>query len=178
MPCKIEEKPFIFISYARSDAHVVSPVLEGIAASGYSVWYDHGIEINTMWTDEIANAIIASAIVVVFVTKGAMASGYVRMEVEFAISKGVRVIPIYLEGIAVLPPGLALMLQSTQGIESSDANVIVFKLCKWLSQNVKQESWQPAKSSMAAEPAMPVAPTPLRNYLEPLQEDSFTSQRR
>jgi len=119
--------------------------LEGLAAGGYNIWYDHGIEINTTWSDEIANAILASEIVVVFVSKNSMESTFVRAEVEFALGKGLRVVPVYLEGMDVLPTGLALAFHGTQGITSHDPEIIVSKLSKWLTKNVEQESWLPVK---------------------------------
>jgi len=144
VPCAIRDKPFIFISYSHSDAHCVFPVLEAIAAAGYNIWYDQGIEVNTTWSDELANAIAASDAVVAFISQNAMASQYVRAEVEFALSKNVKVLPIYLEGTKVLPPGLSLVLHTTQGIVSNNADVIASKLYKWLTQNIAQEDAPPA----------------------------------
>jgi len=144
VPCTVKDRPFIFISYSHSDAHCVFPVLEGIAAAGYNIWYDHGIEIHSTWSDELANAIIASEVVVVFISKNSMASQYVRSEVEFALSKNVKVLPIYLEGTGVLPPGLSLVLHTTQGIVSNDADVIASKLYRWLTHNIAQEDGPPA----------------------------------
>ena len=154
MSCTADDKPFVFISYAHSDAFFVFQVLEGVPANDYNIWYDQGIEINTKWTDEIANAILASKAVVVFVTKISMASRYVRSEVEFAISKKVNVIPVYLESMDVLPPGLELMLHSMQGIKSNNVDETVSKLCRWLKYNVQQTE-QPVK------PPAPVSPKPL-----------------
>jgi len=163
VPCAIEDRPFIFISYSHDDAHYVFPVLEGVAAAGYNIWYDHGIEIHATWSDELANAITASSLVVVFISKNAMASHYVRTEVEFALSKNVKVLPVYLEGTGVLPPGLSLMLHTTQGILSNDTDVIASKLFKWLTQNFAQtrESRMPATSpSVSAEPVLPTKNQP------------------
>ena len=153
MSCTAEDKPFIFISYAHLDAYFVFQVLEGVSANGYNIWYDQGIEINTKWTDEIANAILASKAVIVFVTKSSMASHYVRSEVEFAVSKKVSVIPVYLESMDVLPPGLELMLHSMQGIKSNNVGETVSKLCRWLKHNV-QHNEQPVK------PYTPPSPKP------------------
>jgi len=172
VPCKIEDKPFVFISYSHSDAHYVFPVLEGVAAGGYNIWYDHGIDINTAWSDEIANAIVASEILVVFVSRNSMTSTFVRAEVEFALSKNVRVVPVYLEGMGVLPPGLALAFHSTQGIMSHDADVIVSKLNKWLVQNVGQESWLPVKSSIPSISVVPKPFPPVKIHQAPQEEIS------
>jgi hypothetical protein len=53
---------------------------------------------------------------VVFFSKDSVASSYVRTEVEFALNNRIIIIPVYLEGMDILPPGLALGLNSTQGI--------------------------------------------------------------
>ena len=165
-PCTAEDKPFIFISYAHSDSYFVFQVLEGVSANGYNIWYDQGIEINTKWSDEIANAILACEIVVLFVTKSSMASHYVRSEVEFAVGKNVNVIPVYLESMDVLPPGLALMFHSTQGIKSNNVEETVTRLCRWLKYNVQQKG-QPVKPSI---PTSPKPPTVVKNQGE-LQQD-------
>jgi hypothetical protein len=150
-PCKIDEGPFVFVSYAHDDTSIVSMVIEGIIASGYKVWYDKNIDVSSLWSDEIANAILASKVFIVFVTKASMASQYVRSEVEFALSKKVKVIPIYLEGMDVLPPGLSLILHSTQGLEGNNPQIITFKICKWLAEN-----WEERGNSQAS--LVPFAP--------------------
>jgi hypothetical protein len=113
-------------------------VIEGITASGHKVWYDKNIDVSSLWSDEIANAILTSKVFIVFITKASMASQYVRSEVEFALGKKVKVIPVYLEGMEVLPPGLSLILHSTQGLEGNNPQIITFKICKWLAQNLDE----------------------------------------
>ncbi|MDR3231111.1 MAG: toll/interleukin-1 receptor domain-containing protein [Synergistaceae bacterium] len=131
----VGDGPFLFVSYAHEDVRFVTTVIDGIVSGGYKVWYDKNIDVSTIWSDEIANAILACRVFVVFVTRASMASSFVRSEVEFALDKKVTVIPVYLEGMDVMPPGLSLMLHSTQGIEGNDPGVIVFRICKWLMQN-------------------------------------------
>jgi hypothetical protein len=147
VPCSIEDGPFIFISYAHDDADIVATVIEGIASGGYNVWYDQGIGVSTIWSDEIANAITVCKVFVVFATRAAMESSYVRSEVEFALDKKVKVIPVYLEGMSVLPPGLALMLHSTQGVEGRDPQIIIFKIRQWLVQNWNKDGKQRSSAS-------------------------------
>ena len=72
--CSIEDGPFIFISYAHEDADIVATVIEGIASGGYNIWYDQGIGVSTIWSDEIAKAITACKVFVVFATRAAMES--------------------------------------------------------------------------------------------------------
>jgi hypothetical protein len=106
----------IFVTYARANSSVVLPTIEKIEASGYKLWYDKGISPSSTWTDEIANAIIDCEAVIAFISKESMASPYVRNEIEFAISKHKKILPVYLDGMDILPPGLALVLNTTQGV--------------------------------------------------------------
>jgi hypothetical protein len=109
--------------------------MEAISARGFALWYDKGITVSSAWTDEIANAILGCGIFVIFITKNAMGSRYVRAEAEFALNKGRTVIPVYLENMDVLPSGLALGLTAIQGIDDSDAGAIVEQLCNALQYN-------------------------------------------
>jgi hypothetical protein len=137
VPCKLgDEEAFVFISYGHSDADVVFPIIDGISAKGYKVWYDAGIHISSIWTDEIANAILTCKIFILFVTKDSILSPYVRSEIEFALNNRQRVIPVYLDSMSVLPPGLMMGLSMMQGITNvEDPAEIVAQICKALEYN-------------------------------------------
>ena len=136
IPCRLDSEAFVFISYAHEDAAVVFPIIENVSANGYHIWYDKGINISSTWTDEIAIAILGCKAFVVFITAGAMSSPYVRSEVEFALNKQIKIIPVYLEGQEVLPPGLALGLSATQGVTNvSDPARIAADICAALAFN-------------------------------------------
>jgi hypothetical protein len=135
VPCGADHESYVFVSYAHSDSDIVYPIMEAISAQGYELWYDQGISVSSIWTDEIAHAILGCKCFVIFVTKNAMESGYVRSEAEFALKNGRKVIPIYPEGMDVLPAGLALGLTATQGIEESNSFIIVETLSSALQYN-------------------------------------------
>jgi hypothetical protein len=101
------------------DAGRVFPIIESLGGSGFSIWYDKGINISSTWTDEIAAAITKCKIFLAFITKESVDSTYVRAEIEYALNNKIRIIPVYLDGMEVLPPGLALALNSTQGITNT-----------------------------------------------------------
>ncbi|MDR0746740.1 MAG: toll/interleukin-1 receptor domain-containing protein [Helicobacteraceae bacterium] len=127
------ESPRVFVSYAHKNSEIVLPVIESIIDRGYSVWYDKGINLAATWTDEIAQAIINCEIVVAFISKEFAASKYARNEIEFALSISKRVIPVYLDDMSVLPPGLALGLSATQGVvDKTDAYEIANQVCAGL----------------------------------------------
>ncbi|MCL2010939.1 MAG: toll/interleukin-1 receptor domain-containing protein [Synergistaceae bacterium] len=137
-PCDLDGgSSFIFVSYAHKDARFVFPVIDGINANGYKVWYDGGIRISASWTDEIAKAVQTCAVFLTFISKNAMESDFVRREIEFALTIPKKtIIPVYLDGMDVLPSGLALMLSTTQGITNEKYPVeVVSRILKALENN-------------------------------------------
>ncbi|MDR1509533.1 MAG: toll/interleukin-1 receptor domain-containing protein, partial [Synergistaceae bacterium] len=136
VPCGLDDKSFVFVSYAHLDSKVIFPIIEGIGAEGYAIWYDKGISISSTWTDEIATAILNCSIFVIFITKESAESIYVRSEIEFALNNRVRIVPVYLDGMDVLPPGLALGLNATQGVtDVGSPESIVRQICAALESN-------------------------------------------
>jgi hypothetical protein len=136
IPCGIEDESFVFVSYSHADADRVFPIIESIGESGFSIWYDKGINISSAWTDEIAVAIKKCKIFIAFITKESVNSTYVRAEIEYALNNKVRMIPVYLDGMDELPPGLALGLSSTQGItDKRDSGEIASLICETLDFN-------------------------------------------
>ncbi|MCL2011068.1 MAG: TIR domain-containing protein, partial [Synergistaceae bacterium] len=128
IPCELDGKsPFIFVSYAHKDARLVFPVIDGVSANGFKIWYDGGIKVSASWTEEIAKAIQLCAVFLAFISKNAMESDFVRREIEYALTIPKKIIiPVYLDGMNALPPGLALMLSATQGItdEKNPAEIV------------------------------------------------------
>ncbi|MDR1514706.1 MAG: toll/interleukin-1 receptor domain-containing protein [Synergistaceae bacterium] len=136
VPCRLDEESFIFVSYAHHDSDAVFPIIEDVGSKGYAIWYDKGISISSTWTDEIATAILNCAIFVMFITKESAESMYVRSEIEFALNNRVKVMPVYLDGMDVLPPGLALGLSATQGItDARDPESAARQICAALESN-------------------------------------------
>ncbi len=54
----------VFISYKKSDADRVRPLVEHIRATGLDVWWDEGIQPSTSWRAEIAKQLAAAKCVV------------------------------------------------------------------------------------------------------------------
>jgi hypothetical protein len=146
IPCNHDEDSFVFVSYAHQDAEVAFPIIERVAAGGYALWYDKGISISSTWTDEIAIAIMKCKAFLLFASKNAVNSTYVRAEIEFALNHKIKVIPVYLDGIDVLPPGLALGLNATQGITDIDTpQFVANQICNALIYNkVRRKDGQDA----------------------------------
>lgn len=54
----------VFISYKKSDADRVRPLVENLRAAGLDVWWDEGIQPSTSWRAEIAQQLAAAKCVV------------------------------------------------------------------------------------------------------------------
>jgi hypothetical protein len=144
IPCGVDHDSFVFVSYAHEDARIVFPVIERVSAGGYAIWYDKGITISSTWTDEIAIAIKQCKAFLLFVSKHSMESTYARSEVEFALNQKIRVVPVYLDSMDVLPPGLALGLNATQGVMDVDSpRIIAEQICKALDYNKVRREGEP-----------------------------------
>ena len=54
----------VFISYKKSDADRVRPLVEHLRTAGLDVWWDEGIQPSTSWRAEIAQQLAAAKCVV------------------------------------------------------------------------------------------------------------------
>lgn len=109
------EEPYMFISYAHVDSPMVYPIISEFNDMGYNVWYDEGIEPGIEWPEEIANALDHCSLFVVFITPESAGSLNVRNEINFALSKKLPFIAIYVKE-TTLTPGLQLQMGSKQAI--------------------------------------------------------------
>lgn len=110
-----EDNRFIFVSYAHKDRKIVFPEIKRFHMEGYPIWYDDGLVAGQEWDDEIAEALLASSLMVVFISKNSMASTNVQDEIKLALEEKIDVTPIYLEDTK-LPPGLRLRLSNKHAI--------------------------------------------------------------
>ncbi len=94
------KKPYIFISYAHKDSHLVFPILEELDRRGYRVWYDDGIAPGSEWPENIAQHLDGCSLALAFISPNSIASVNCRREVTFALSKR--------------KPFLGIMLQATE----------------------------------------------------------------
>lgn len=80
-------KPYVFVSYAHKDSHLVMPVLEQLYVLGYRIWFDDGIAPGSEWPENIAQHLNDCALTMAFVSPNSIASDNCRREVTFALSK-------------------------------------------------------------------------------------------
>ncbi|MBR2987471.1 MAG: toll/interleukin-1 receptor domain-containing protein [Clostridia bacterium] len=108
-------EPYIFISYAHKDISLVMPIIEGLAAKGFRIWYDAGIEAGTEWPEYIAEHLENCAAFVAFISEAAIASKNCRREINFAIDLDKEPLAIYLEEVR-LTAGMRMQLGTLQAM--------------------------------------------------------------
>jgi hypothetical protein len=113
------EEPYIFISYSHRDSDVVFSIIEKFNEMGYNIWYDEGIDPGNEWPEEIAKALAACALFIVFISPRSINSVYVNKEISFAMGRELPVLAIHLEE-TTLTLSLELLIGSNQAIMKYD----------------------------------------------------------
>tara|TARA_B100002003_G_C14100563_1_gene529287 strand:- start:82 stop:921 length:840 start_codon:yes stop_codon:yes gene_type:complete len=67
-PAYTGHEPFIFVCYSHQDKAIVYPELTWLDDQGCHIWYDEGIQPGEDWSDELANAILNSKLLLFFGT--------------------------------------------------------------------------------------------------------------
>ncbi|MFI5273348.1 MAG: toll/interleukin-1 receptor domain-containing protein [Ktedonobacterales bacterium] len=105
--------PLIFISHAREDHYFVDGLESRLQNRGLATWVDRGKLIGgQQWPLELRQAIEACAVLLVVVSRQAMASAAVRQEYEYALRLGKPVIPVIEHPAANTPD----VLRQIEGI--------------------------------------------------------------
>ncbi len=108
-------EPFIFVSYSHKDADAVFAELNELHDLGYRIWFDEGIDPGNEWPEEIANALMRSALFLVFITPNAVASRNVRNEIQLALHLDKSFLAVHICDTQ-LPAGLQLNIGALQAV--------------------------------------------------------------
>ena len=106
---------YIFVSYAHKDAAKVLPLIDALRQSGFSVWYDQGIEAGTEWPEYIAKSIENCGVFLACISPASMQSNNCRNEINFALSLKKECLTVYLEETK-MTAGMQLQLGSLQAL--------------------------------------------------------------
>ena len=110
-----KNSPYAFISYSHRDSARIVPLIGFLQDLGMSVWYDEGIEAGSEWPEYIADSLSGAECLIAFITPDFAKSHNCRREINFAVSKGIDVIAVYLRETE-LSPGLELQLNAFQAV--------------------------------------------------------------
>jgi len=100
-----------FVSYARPDEALAREIVAHLEAKGADVWWDlNAITLGAPLGGSLRDAVGDARFMFLVATPAADESQYVRMEVETALRRGLRVVPISPDG--QIPAGLQSLLDS------------------------------------------------------------------
>ena len=106
---------YVFVCYAHEDEATVYPDMQQLHDQGTNLWYDEGISAGRVWRAEIARSILGATKFLYFISKASLASPHCAREVEYALSKEVPVVPVYLDE-SELTPELDLVLNRVHAL--------------------------------------------------------------
>ena len=109
-------EPFIFISYAHDDAHLVYPIVERLTLDGFRVWYDDGIHAGEDWTETVAQRLDESTICMPMLTENYVESVNCRNELAYSLNAGKTVISVKLTDFE-MPRGIRLQMGNAMYLE-------------------------------------------------------------
>mgnify|MGYP001204415781 CR=1 FL=1 len=134
----------VFISYAAKDRERVLGLVKRLRSAGVTVWIDQaGIDVATMWSQEIVNAIRDCKVMLLSISPHSTESENVVKELALASERKKPIIPVYLEP-ADIPGTMEYQLAGIQRVEyfleNEDAafNAMVRSLVK-LGVNIDTE---------------------------------------
>jgi len=110
----------IFLSYSRGDWQFTSWLSSVLEAAGHRTWLDErGISGGADWRGSITSAIDAAKAVVVVVSPEALASTWVRREIEYAEHMRIPIVPVMARS-ADLPSWYQLAFGALQRIDLTE----------------------------------------------------------
>ena len=113
--------PDVFISYSRENQQEVIKMVEYLRSQGVAVWMDESdIHGATMWTKEIVEAIRASSVFILAISRHSTGSKNVVKELALASEREKIILPIYLEQCDI-PETMEYQLAGIQNIRALHA---------------------------------------------------------
>ena len=107
----------VFISYAARDRERVLGLVERLRGAGVTVWIDQaGIDVSTMWSQEIVSAIKCCKVMLLSISPNSTESENVVKELALASERKKPIIPVYLES-AEIPETMEYQLAGIQRVE-------------------------------------------------------------
>jgi TolB-like protein len=126
----------VFISYASHDAALARKVCSALEAAGFRCWIaPRDVVPGTLYADGIVGAIDESRILVLILSKEAVASAHVGKELERATSKRHPIIALRLD-TAPLTRAFEYFLNESQWIEGGGSDAAIAQLVSAVGQHL------------------------------------------
>jgi hypothetical protein len=92
--------PYVFISSAQADVHVLEALQGQLEAAHVRTWSHHrNVRPGALWERELTQALEGAAALVVIVSKASKASDWVHAEVEYALQRKMKVVPVTTDDV-------------------------------------------------------------------------------
>ena len=111
---------YIFVSYAHKDSVKVFDVIRLLHQQKYRIWYDQGIEIGADWPQVVAEKLLNSALVLIFISKNALLSQNCQREIHYAVSQKKNMLVVFLDE-SELPADMAMQLSVVPQLRFTDS---------------------------------------------------------
>ena len=112
----------VFISYAHNDLQRIRQIVRELKRANLDIWMDtRNLQGGDLWTAEIAEAISACNVFLLFMSESSMKSDDVRREVQLAYEKKKKIVILRLEEVKI-PRNLQFQLAGIQWTEAGEKN--------------------------------------------------------
>lgn len=128
-------EPYLFVSYAHKDEDRVFPLIRALHERRCRIWYDEGIEIGVNWPQTVAERLRDSALVLVFLSKNALASQNCLREIHFGVSQKKTLLVVRLDD-SELPPGVGMQVSVAQTVDWRGAQESAEEVFRLLDERV------------------------------------------
>jgi TolB-like protein/Flp pilus assembly protein TadD len=126
----------VFISYASHDAAVAQKVCSALESAGYRCWIaPRNVVPGTMYAGGIVRGIDESSILVLILSRQAVASAHVGREIERAVSKRHPVVALRID-TAPLTPEFEYFLNQSHWIEGGGSDAAIAQLVEAVGQHL------------------------------------------
>ena len=131
---------YAFVSYSHKDSDTVFDIILRLHEDKYRIWYDEGIEAGSEWPQIVAERVLKSALLIVFVSKDFIASQNCRREINYGVSRKKKMVVISLDD-SELSEDMQLQLSTAEKISYKNpeqaANELKAYLDKEFSGSIK-----------------------------------------
>lgn len=131
------EHPYVFVSYSHKDWQSVSSYIGKLQDNLCHIWFDEGIKSGGEWNRDLAEHLLKSEIILLFLSPFSVESEFVKSEINFGLNHNKKILPVYLEPVE-LPIDLEFQISRIQAIhlENLDENSAVKKVISALPDAV------------------------------------------
>ncbi len=114
----MDNKPYVFISYAHVNSKNVMPCIMAMQNAGINLWFNEGIEAGSEWPEYIAMKVVSCSKFVLFVSNAYLTSQNCKRELNFAISRKKDILTVFIEDVR-LTPGMEMQLGTYQAMRTA-----------------------------------------------------------